>query len=68
MNLLEHYIKEVLEIEDVTNKYIEIFNIIKEPIYKVKMIINCYGNKEIVEVVWSKRQLEFHIQKGYYMA
>jgi hypothetical protein len=68
MNLLEHYIEEVLEIEDITNKYLEIFDIVKEPLYRIKMIVSCYGNKEIVEVMWSKSQYETNINKGYYLA
>ena len=68
MNLLEHYIEKVLEIEDVTNKYFEIFDIVKEPIYKIKMIVNCYGSKEVVENMWTKSQYETNINRGYYFA
>lgn len=68
MNLLEHYIKEVLEIEDVTNKYPEIFDDINEPIYKIKMIVDCYGNKETVEVMWLQSQYETNMQRGYFFA
>lgn len=69
MNLLEHYIKEILEIEDLTNKYGNIFaDDIKEPVYKIKMIVNCYGNKETVEVMWLKSQYEANIQRGYFLA
>lgn len=68
MNLLEHYIEEILEIEDITNKCPEFFDVVKEPIYQIKMIVNCYGNKEAVEVMWSKSQYETNINKGYYFA
>lgn len=68
MNLLEHYIEEVLEIEDVTNKYLKIFSGINEPIYKIKMVINCYGNKEEIENIWHKSEYEYNIKKGYYLA
>ena len=68
MNLLEHYIKEVLEVENVTNKYPEIFDIVNEPIYEIKMIVNCYGSKETVEVIWLKSQYETNMQRGYFLA
>lgn len=68
MNLLDYYIEEVLEIEDITNNYLEIFADVKEPIYRIKMNIDCYGNKETVEVIWFKSQYETNMQKGYYLA
>lgn len=68
MNLLEHYIEEVLTIEDITNKCPEFFDVVKEPIYKIKMIVNCYGNKETVEVMWHKTKYEANINRGYYLA
>lgn len=68
MNLLEHYIEKILEIENITNKCPEFFDVAKEPIYQITMIINCYGRKETVEVIWIKSQYEDNIQKGYYLA
>ena len=68
MNLLEHYIEEVLEIEDVTNEYLEIFANIKEPVYRIKMNVNCYGSTETVEVMWLKSQYETNMQRGYFFA
>lgn len=68
MNLLEHYIEKVLEVEDVTNKYQEFFDIVNEPIYEIKMVVNCYGNKDTVEVVWRKTEYETNINRGYYFA
>lgn len=68
MNLLEHYIEKVVWIEDVTNQFMDLFEIIDEPIYKVKMVVNCYGNKETVEMMWHKAEYETNIQRGYYFA
>lgn len=68
MNLLEHYIKEVVSVEDVTNKYPEIFDIVNEPIYEIKLIVNCYGNKQTVQVMWHKTEYETNLQRGYYFA
>lgn len=68
MNLLEHYIKEVLWVEDATNNYHSLFSTIDEPIYKIKMVVNCYGCKTTEEVVWSKSLYEANIKRGYYLA
>ncbi len=70
MNLLEHYINEVISVEDVTNNYHSLLgNItIDEPIYKIKMVVNCYGNRETVEVTWRKGLYEANIERGYYLA
>lgn len=68
MNLLGHYIEEVLEIEDVTNNYHSLFGTIDEPIYKIKMVVSCYGNKTTEEVRWRKGLYEANIKKGYYLA
>lgn len=65
MNLLEHYIDKILWVEDVSNTY---QSTIDEPIYKIRMIVNCYGNKTTVEVVWRKSLYEDNIKRGYYLA
>lgn len=74
MNLLEHYINEILSVKDITNEYIERMKIFhedvftNEPLYEVEMNINCYGIKESVKVIWSKSEYEYNMQKGYYLA
>ena len=68
MNLLEHYIEKVLWVEDVTNNYHSLFSTIDEPIYKIKMVVNCYGCKTTEEVVWRKGLYEANIKRGYYLA
>ena len=73
MNLIEHYIKEVLSVKDITEEYKEIIKVyyedivIDEPVYEVKMKINCYGREETVIVVWDKSEYEGNINRGYYM-
>lgn len=74
MNLIEHYINNVLSVRDITEEYtirMKRFNkdfFIGEPIYEVEMDINCYGVKEVVIEVWTKSEYEAHVQRGYYMA
>ena len=52
MNLLEHYIKEIISVEDVTKEWEKYMqekdpNFIEtNPMLEVKMLVNCYGNIE----------------------
>ena len=60
MNLLEHYVKEIISEENV-RKY-------DEDWVKVRLIINCYGVTEektelFLPVAWEKIKAQ-----GYYMA
>ena len=44
MNLLEHYIKEIHNVEDVSDKYDKaIQKKPKEPLYEVDITVDCYG-------------------------
>ena len=44
MNLLEHYIKEIHNVEDVSDKYEKaIRQKPKEPLYEVDVTVDCYG-------------------------
>ena len=74
MNLLEHYIKEVISVEDVTKEWENFIrkdtpNFVEtNPMLEVKMLVNCYGNiEETIERLhkseWDKIQ-----EQGYYMA
>lgn len=73
MNLVEHYIEEVLSVTDITNDYKETAKIfytdivIDEPVYEVKMRVNCYGHKETVVIIWDKSEYEKNIEQGYYL-
>ena len=74
MNLIEHYINNVLSVKDITEEYttrMKRFNedfFIGEPIYEVEMDINCYGREEVVIEIWTKSEYEAHVQRGYYLA
>lgn len=58
MNILKHYIKEI---------YYEIlFYYNGMPYYKVKMLIDCWGSKEIKEKVLDKQTWENYKKQGYY--
>ena len=44
MNLLEHYIKEIHNVEDVSDNYEKaIRHKPKEPLYEVDVTFDCYG-------------------------
>lgn len=74
MNLLEHYIKEIISVEDVTKEWEKYMqekdpNFIEtNPMLEVKMLVNCYDNieetiKRLHKSEWDKIQ-----KQGYYMA
>lgn len=69
MNLLEHYIKEVHSVEDVTNEFEESNGYpSKEPMLKVKLCVDCYGIEKDVEEIFFLSQWEEAKKNGYYMA
>lgn len=68
MNLVEHYIEKILSIEDVTNKMSEIIKDLDEPMYEIKMVVDCYGIVTTEEVIWRKSEYEKNMKIGYYLA
>ena len=75
MNLLEHYIKEIISVEDVTKEWENFMRkddpnfVENDPMLKVEMIVSCYSNmiygtiKTLHQSEWDKIQ-----EQGYYMA
>ena len=74
MNLLEHYIKEIISVEDVTKEWEKCMqeedpNFVEtDPMLQVAIIVNCYGQtigttKTLHKSEWDKIQ-----EQGYYMA
>ena len=75
MNLLEHYIKEIISVEDVTKEWENFMRkddpnfVENDPMLKVEMIVSCYSNmiygtiKPLHKSEWDKIQ-----EQGYYMA
>ena len=69
MNLLEHYIKEVHWVDDVTNHFIEKNGYEpNEPLYKVELTYDCYGQTEREIRYFYKSDWEKATLKGYFMA
>ena len=69
MNLLEHYIKEVHSIDDVTNKFEQKNGYPpNEPLLKVDLTYDCYGVTERDTRHFFKSEWETAIVKGYFMA
>lgn len=65
MNILEHYILEVLSVED----YVEPWAIEKElDLIEVTMVVNCYGQVNTAKRVYVKSTWEFDKKRGYYLA
>ena len=69
MNLLEHYIKEIHNVQDVSDKYEKaIRQKPKEPLYEVDVTFDCYGVVERIKKIMSKSALEQAKKQGYFLA
>ena len=69
MNLLEHYIKEIHNVEDVSDKFERATDCKpKEPLYEVDVTIACYGVVERMRKIMSKSEFEQAKKQGYFLA
>lgn len=69
MNLLEHYIKEIHSVQDVSDKYEKaIRQKPKEPLYEVDVTVNCYGVVERMRKIMNKSEFEQAKKQGYFLA
>lgn len=69
MNLLEHYIKEIHSVQDVSDKYERaIRQKPKEPLYEVDITVDCYGVIERMSKFMSKSEFEQAKKQGYFLA
>lgn len=63
MNLLEHYIIKVINIDVLqTPEYI------KEPYIEVTALCDCWGNKRIYKHVTTRANWEIEMTQGYFLA
>lgn len=69
MNLLEHYIKEIHSVQDISDKYERaIRHKPKEPLYEVDVTVDCYGVVERTRKIMSKSEFEQAKKQGYFLA
>ena len=69
MNLLEHYIKEIHSVQDISDKYEKATEQKpKEPLYEVDVTFDCYGVVERTRKIMSKSDLEQAKKQGYFLA
>ena len=69
MNLLEHYIKEIHSIKDITNEFIECCGYVpNEPLLEVDLTYDCYGIIERSKMTFWKSNFEMVKNEGYFMA
>lgn len=69
MNLLEHYIKEIHNVQDVSDKFERATGLkLKEPLYEVDITVDCYGVVERTRKIMSKSALEQAKKQGYFLA
>lgn len=63
MNLLEHYIKEVISINA-----LQMPEHVKEPYVEVEVFCDCWGDKRIYTHVTTRENWERELEQGYFMA
>lgn len=63
MNLLEHYIIEVKNIN-----VLQLPDYIKDSYIEVEVFCDCWGNKRIVKHVTTRANWEREVRQGYFMA
>ena len=69
MNLLEHYIKEIHNVQDVSDKFEKATGgEPKEPLYEVDVTFDCYGVVERTRKIMSKSEFEQAKKQGYFLA
>ena len=69
MNLLEHYIKEIHSVKDITNKFEEKCGYAPhDQFLEVDLTCDCYGVVERKICYFSKSKFEIVKKQGYFMA
>lgn len=68
MNILENYIDEVYSVEDVTEQMEEHgIAVGGERFFRVRMSVDCYGNKSVKKQIFRASEWEEAKKKGYFM-
>ena len=69
MNLLEHYIKEIHNVQDVSDKFVRATGSKpKEPLYEVDVTVDCCGVVERKRRFMDKSEFEQAKKQGYFLA
>ena len=69
MNLIEHYVKTIHEVRDVTNDFKKRTGYTpKEALYEVTMDVNCMGNTEKKTKQFFATEWNTVKERGYYLA
>ena len=69
MNLLEHYIKEIHSVKDITNKFTENCGYVpNEPLLEVDLTYDWYGVVKRCKMTFWKSNFEMVKNEGYFMA
>ncbi|MEK5060505.1 hypothetical protein BK126_04545 [Paenibacillus sp. FSL H7-0326] len=64
MNLLEHYIKEIVSVEPYEEDWTKEFD---KKFLKVVVVVNCYGVVETRGTVVTENEWEIAKERGYFM-
>lgn len=69
MNLLEHYIKEIHSVKDITNKFTDRAGYEPgEPLLEVDLTYDCYGVVKRGKMTFWKSNFERAKKQGYFMS
>lgn len=63
MNLLKHYIIEVLRINELQHP-----GYLNDPIIEVQVLCDCWGNKRIYNHLTTRSGWQQELKQGYFMA
>lgn len=64
MNILEHYIEEIISVEPYNAEWTKEFD---KEFLKIKVVTECYGDIRETETVESKEAWEKIKERGYFM-
>lgn len=68
MNILGKYIKEIYSVEDVTEEMkAHGISTGDERFFRVRMSVDCYGNKSVKKQIFRASEWEEAKKKGYFM-
>lgn len=69
MNVVEHWIIKVHNVEDATKEYEEIVSRKSEqPVFKIDITVDCYGQKRRKTEYFLKAEWDKALEQGFYLA
>ena len=63
MNILEHYIEEVIKTRPYEEEWTKNYD---KKFFEIELISNCYGRREKRKMIWSENEMKANIERGFY--